>query len=150
MLHAGGGQFNGERQSIQMGTDGGHGTSISVGHREIRLHGLSPLDEKSHRLVVRESLEIRELFQGRHRQRRHGELVLGSHMQPHTAGHHYFQPGAGNQQFGQHHGGFDDLLEVVQQKEHLFLFQEGLQQRDARPSQCSRLQSASVHPYAAQ
>ena len=48
--------------------------------------------------------------------------------QSYAAGDHYFQAGAGSQQVGQQHGGLTDLLEVVQQQEQLFLFQEGLQE----------------------
>src|SRR5579859_1821705 len=93
MLHAGSGQFDGERQSIQVRTDGGHSRGIGVGHREIRLHGLRALNKESYCLVVRESLDIRQVFEGGYRQRRHNEFMLGSYMQPHTAGHYYLQQG---------------------------------------------------------
>src|SRR5947209_18884656 len=109
MFDASGGQFNGQRQSIQMGTDGGHGRRIGVGYREIRLRGLRSLYEEGHRLVVGEGLEVRQLFEGGYRERGYGELVLGSHMEPHAAGHRYFQLGASSQEFGQHNGSITDL-----------------------------------------
>ncbi len=77
---------------------------------------------------MREGFEIRQLLQGGHRQWRHNELMLGPHVQPHAAGYHYLQPGADSQQFGQHHGGINDLLEVVQQQEQLFLFESSFEQ----------------------
>ena len=59
MLDTSSGQFNGERQPIQMSTDGGHRRRIGIGHLKIRLRGLRSLDEEGHRLIVGEGVEVR-------------------------------------------------------------------------------------------
>ncbi len=61
------------------------------------------------------------------RERRDAELALGLHMQHHPARDDELELGAGGQQFGHLHGSRDDLLEVVQQQQHLLVLEGGFQ-----------------------
>ncbi len=82
---------------------------------------------------MRERCEVRQASGIGEFQRRHRELVLGSHMQHLAARHQYLEPRAGGEQVYYLYGCAHHLLKVVQQEQHLLLsqvlpqaFQQGL------------------------
>ena len=89
-----------------------------MSHPEIGLDRPGSLDEECHRRGLRESHEIGQASRVEvigQRQRGHGELVLGSHMQDLPTRHQHLKLRAGGYQVGHLHSCAHDLLEVVQQ-----------------------------------
>ena len=62
-LDAGRGQFDGERQAVQAGTNGRHRRRIFLVHLKIGLDRPGALDEQSHRWITGQHLDVRNGFQ---------------------------------------------------------------------------------------
>jgi hypothetical protein len=99
-------------------------TSVAVVDGEVGLHGLGALGEQRHgraaqRVVARQPAGA--WLHHRQSQRAHGHLPLATDPQWLPAGHQHVEPGAAAQQVVDQRRGGDDLLEVVQHQQQVFL-----------------------------
>ncbi|MDP9472168.1 MAG: hypothetical protein M3Q71_16120 [Chloroflexota bacterium] len=129
---AGGGQLNRQRKPVQPPAHFCHGTRVRRGEGEGRRHSLGSCREEANgggggRLVGRRRRRIRQ------HQRRHRELVFAGDVQNRAAGHQHRQPGTGHHQPRHRRRRRRDLLEFVQQDEHVPPRQRGGEALGQRP-----------------
>src|SRR5262245_40935909 len=101
--------------------------SVLVGDDEIRLDVQRSLDKEFDRGVLGKGRGGRQVPQVGHRQGRYDELLLAAEVEWRPAGDQHLQPGRRGQQVSDEGRRVQDLLEVVEQQQELFLAQELLQ-----------------------
>ena len=80
---------------------------------------MSALQEKRHGGHLRQHRKVTRACGIGQRQRLDRKLVLPAHMQRRPAGHQHLQPATRRQQLGHHRGRGQQVLEVVEQQQHL-------------------------------
>src|SRR5215471_15694095 len=90
------------------------------------------LEEECHRCILRESFTLRKMGKIRDRQRWDGKLLFPLDMEHRTAGHADGEMRATGQQVGHVWSCRQDLLEVVEYEQHVFVLQEGFEESHKR------------------
>ncbi len=80
------GQFDGQRQPVQVHADLGYGAGIGRGHVKGGLDGLRAQYKQTHRGLLRERLRRRQLREIGDRERRDRKLVLSGEVKGGPAG----------------------------------------------------------------
>ena len=113
------GQFDRQRQAIEARADFGDGGSVGIGHGEVRLDGLRPLDKETHGLVLTQRLNRGQMgWIGKwQRCERIFPLTIGMERSPTCRQH--FETGHLGKQLGDELGGINDALDVVQDDEQV-------------------------------
>src|SRR6266567_2150308 len=114
-------QLQGQGQPVQLDTDLGYSSRVVLRKDQVGLHHLRALHEQGDRRVVQQFLMSWQVKRIRQGERRHGELVFALHVQYSPAGHQDLDRWTGQQQFHQRGRGFEDLLEVIQQQQEVFV-----------------------------
>ena len=125
------GELDGQRQPIEALADGGDGRRVVLGQREVGHDGPCSLHEEVDRRHAGELGQRQNRFGRRQGQGRHGNLLLGAHLEWFPARHQHGELRARRQQLGELRRRVEDLLEVVEHQEQPLRCQErldGLQQ----------------------
>ncbi len=125
-LAAASGQFDGQRQPVQMHTDLGDGAGIGRGQLKGGLDGLRAQHKQTHRGLLHERLRRELLCEIGHREQRDWKLVLSGEVKGGPAGDEYAEARTGGEQRRELRCPLDHLLEVVQHEQQVPLAQRGL------------------------
>jgi hypothetical protein len=123
-LDAGSGQFDGERQAIQVCTNLSESRGVGRGHLERRLNSLGTLEEEGNGGIVRQGIYGGKLFKIRERQWRNGKLVFPLDVQGGATGDQDAEVWATGQQVRQLWCRWQELLEVVEQEQQVLVSQK--------------------------
>ena len=107
---AGGGELDGEWQTIQASADQLDGCRVPAGRHEVRRGGERPIDEQRDRLIRRERADRID--------------VLGRDVERFATGDERSACRCSRDERGQQRSGLDDLLEVVDHEQHLLRGEE--------------------------
>ena len=117
-LYPGGGEFDGQGQSIEPRANFGDGCGVFTVQLKVRLGCHGALDEQRDGGVARQIFDRRHLQWIRQRERRNGKFVFAVKVQRGPAGNQNFQVGTHGQEFG--HGGRrrKQVFEIIEQQQH--------------------------------
>ncbi len=122
-------QLEGEGETVQATADAGHGGDVLRRAQGVDTRFVPPLHEQVDRGVGESGDAIEDRIRLRDGQGRDRDDVLAAQPQPGAAGDQRLEAGAGAQQIGQVCARGENLLEVVQDQQHLAVAQRGLQGR---------------------
>ena len=115
--HLWGDQLDGERQPVQPPNQLGDRRRVLLGQLEVGPDRHRPLHEQPRRIDVEERFHAAV----GHPERAHRHLLLAADVEWAPRGDHELGSGRDPGQFRHHRGGADDLLEVVEDEEHLLV-----------------------------
>jgi hypothetical protein len=122
------GQLDGKRQPIEPEADPHHRPGVVVRDREGGPHRTSSLRKECHRLELRESLKIDPCARVGEREWRNLELLLAVQMQRAAARDQRLHARCCRQEVVDDLGGRKEVLEIVEQEQHVSRLEVGLEQ----------------------
>ena len=132
-LDPGGCQLDREREPIEARAQLGHRGRVLVRHREVVARSSGTLDEERDGVVLGEVLRGGQVPRVRHRERRHGVLVLAPDVENLAAAGENRQARCRGEQLAHERRAGDDLLEVVEHEEDLTVAQVVLERVEHGP-----------------
>ncbi len=116
-----GGQFNGQRQTIETAADIDDCRPVLLGEREIRFDALGPQHKKSDRVGTIQVLQRWIAWYLHDLERSDWILVLAGDLQAGTAGRQNRERGATRQEIRHNGRSCDNLLEIIEQQQQLMV-----------------------------
>ena len=117
-------QLKGQWQPVQSDADLDYSGSVVLRKDKLGLHHLRTLNEKGDCRILQQLLICWQVERIRQGEWRHRELVFPLHVQDRSAGHQDLDGWTGQEQFNQRGRSWEDLLEIIQQQQEVFVTQE--------------------------